>query len=34
MIVTQTPRGDDMFMQMITSATNQVLDLDALEFLR
>jgi aminoglycoside phosphotransferase (APT) family kinase protein len=34
MIVTQTPRGDDMFMQMISSATNQVLDLDALEFLR
>ncbi len=34
MIVTQTPRGDEMFMQMITSATNQVLDLDALEFLR
>jgi hypothetical protein len=34
MIVTQTKRGDDMFMQMISSATGQVLDLDALEFLR
>ena len=34
MIVTQTKRGDDMFMQMISSATGQVMDLDALEFLR
>lgn len=34
MIVTQTPRGDDMFMQMITSSTDQVMDLDALDFLR
>jgi hypothetical protein len=34
MIVTQTPRGDDMFMAMIRSSTDQVLDLDALEFLK
>src|SRR5581483_4748145 len=34
MIVTQTPRGDDMFMAMIRSSTDQVLDLDAMEFLR
>jgi phosphotransferase family enzyme len=34
MIVTQTPRGDDMFMQMLSSATDQVLDLDSLDFLR
>jgi hypothetical protein len=34
MIVTQTPRGDDMFMQMVSSATAHVMDLDALEFLR
>lgn len=33
-IVTQTPRGDDMFMAMIRSATDQILDLDALAFLR
>jgi hypothetical protein len=34
MIVTQTPRGDDMFMQMLASATHQVLDLDSLDFLK
>jgi hypothetical protein len=34
MIVTQTPRGDDMFMAMLRSATDQILDLDALDFLR
>ena len=33
-IVTQTPRGDDMFMQMIQSSTDQVMDLGSLEFLR
>ena len=34
MIVTPTPRGDDMFMAMIRSATDQILDLDSLSFLR
>jgi aminoglycoside phosphotransferase (APT) family kinase protein len=34
MIVTPTPRGDDMFMAMIGSATDQILDLDSLSFLR
>ena len=34
MIVTQTPRGDDMFMAMLHSATDQIIDLDALDFLR
>ena len=34
MLVTQTPRGDAMFMAMLTSATDQILDLDALDFLR
>ncbi len=34
MIVTQTPRGDDMFMAMLHSATDQILDLNSLEFLR
>jgi hypothetical protein len=33
-LVQQTPRGDDMFMAMLRSATDQILDLDALEFLR
>lgn len=30
MIVTQTPRGDDMFIQMVTSAAQHMLDHDAL----
>ena len=34
MLVTQTPRGDDMFMAMIRSASDQILDLDSLSFLR
>jgi hypothetical protein len=34
MIVTQTPRGDDMFMAMLRSASDQVIDLDSLSFLR
>ncbi len=34
MMVEQTPRGDDMFMAMIASATEQVMDLDSLAFLR
>jgi hypothetical protein len=34
MVVTQTPRGDDMFMAMIRSASDQILDLDSLDFLR
>ncbi len=33
-IVTQTPRGDDMFMAMLHSATDQIVDLNSLEFLR
>ncbi|MBS0469618.1 MAG: phosphotransferase [Proteobacteria bacterium] len=33
-LVQQTARGDDMFMAMIKSATDQILDLDALDFLR
>ena len=33
-IVTQTPRGDDMFMAMLHSATDQIIDLDSLDFLR
>jgi hypothetical protein len=32
-LVTQTRRGDDMFMSMIDSAVGQIQDLDALEFL-
>ena len=34
MIVTQTPRGDAMFMAMLSSASDQILDLDSLDFLR
>jgi hypothetical protein len=34
MIVTRTPRGDDMFFVMLDGATRQILDLDSLEFLR
>jgi hypothetical protein len=34
MVVTQTARGDDMFMAMIRSASDQILDLDSLDFLR
>ncbi|HXC55883.1 MAG TPA: phosphotransferase [Rhizomicrobium sp.] len=34
MIVTQTPRGDDMFMAMLHSAADQIVDLDSLDFLR
>ena len=34
MIVTQTPRGDDMFMAMLRSASDQIIDLDSLSFLR
>jgi hypothetical protein len=34
MIVTQTPRGDAMFMAMLRSASDQILDLDSLDFLR
>lgn len=34
MLVTQTPRGDDMFFAMLRGATDQALDLDALAFLR
>lgn len=34
MVVTQTPRGDDMFFAMLRGATDQALDLDALAFLR
>ncbi len=34
MIVTQTPRGDDMFMAMLQSASDQIMDLDSLSFLR
>lgn len=34
MIVTQTPRGDDMFMAMLRSASDQIVDLDSLSFLR
>lgn len=34
MIVTQTPRGDAMFLAMLHSATDQIVDLDALDFLR
>jgi hypothetical protein len=34
MIVTQTSRGDDMFMAMIRQATDQAIDLDSLSFLR
>jgi hypothetical protein len=34
MLVTQTPRGDDMFMAMIRSASDQIIDLDSLSFLR
>ncbi len=34
MLVTQTPRGDDMFMAMIRSASDQITDLDSLSFLR
>lgn len=33
MIVKQTPRGDDMFLQMIASATTHIADHDALELL-
>jgi hypothetical protein len=33
MIVKQTPRGDDMFMQMIGSATTHIRDHDALRLL-
>lgn len=33
MIVKQTPRGDDMFMQMIASATDHIADHDALALL-
>ena len=33
-LVTQTKRGDDMFMSMIDSAVGQVMDLDALSFLK
>jgi len=33
-IVAQTPRGDDMFMAMTRSATDQIMDLDALDFLK
>jgi hypothetical protein len=32
-LVTQTARGDDMFMAMIQSATDQIMDLDSLLFL-
>lgn len=34
MIVAQTPRGDEMFMAMIRSASDQILDLDSLSFIR
>ena len=34
MIVTQTPRGDDMFMAMLRGASDQIVDLDSLSFLR
>jgi hypothetical protein len=34
MIVTQTPRGDAMFMAMLRSASDQIIDLDSLDFLR
>jgi hypothetical protein len=34
MVVTQTPRGDDMFMAMIRSASDQIIDLESLSFLR
>jgi hypothetical protein len=34
MIVVQTERGDDMFMAMIHSATDQAMDLDSLSFLK
>ena len=33
MIVTQTPRGDEMFLAMVRGSTEQVLDLDSLAFL-
>ena len=33
MIVKQTDRGDDMFMQMIASATEHIADHDALSLL-
>ena len=33
MLVTQTPRGDEMFLAMVRGATEQVLDLDSLAFL-
>jgi aminoglycoside/choline kinase family phosphotransferase len=34
MVVVQTERGDDMFMAMIHSATEQAMDLDSLSFLK
>jgi aminoglycoside/choline kinase family phosphotransferase len=34
MVVVQTERGDDMFMAMIHSATDQAMDLDSLSFLK
>ncbi len=33
MIVTQTPRGDEMFLAMVRGSTEQVLDLESLAFL-
>ena len=33
MLVTQTPRGDDMFLAMARGSAEQVLDLDSLDFL-
>jgi hypothetical protein len=33
MLVERTPRGDDMFMAMATRHCQQILDLDATEFL-